>query len=126
VAVFLVDLMAALAVALLLTVVFAAGLGSSRLGPNWLIFFALVLLAAWAGGVWIPPVGPPVLGMYWVPFLFIGLVVAVLWAVTHGPRRVRPAAPPRPEAEEEVGTTFSVLVWILMIGLAIAVLLAYV
>jgi len=121
--VFLVDLMLALAVALLLTAIFAAGLGSRRLGSNWLIFFGLVTLAAWAGGVWIPPVGPPVLGIYWVPFLFVGLVATVLWAVTNRPEGAEREGN-GPEAEE-VGLTFSLFVWILMIGLALAILLAY-
>lgn len=121
---FLVDLMLALAVALLLTAIFAVGLGSRRLGPNWLIFFGLVMLAAWAGGVWIPPVGPPVLGIYWMPFLFVGLVVTVLWAVTNRPERVEGEGVRGPEAEE-AGLTFSLFIWILMIGLAVAILLAY-
>ena len=122
--------MVALAVALLLTVVFAAGVGSRRLGPNWLVFFGLVLLAAWAGGVWIPPVGPALLGVYWMPFLFVALILAVLWVLTTRARRTGRREVGRVAAQEEmqrpVGVTFSVLVWILMIGLAVAILLAYV
>lgn len=123
---FLVELMTALAVALLLTAVFAVGLRSRGLWRTWLIFFGLVLLAAWAGGVWIPPIGPPMLGVYWMPFLFVGLIIALLWAVTSRSPTAPGERPPRAEMEEEVDTTFSVFVWILMAGLAIAVLLAYV
>ena len=108
----LVELMTALAVALLLTAIFAVGLRSRGLWRNWLIFFGLVSLAAWAGGVWLPPIGPAVVGVYWMPFLFVGLVVALLWAMTSRSHATTRERPPRAKAEERVDTTFSVFVWI--------------
>lgn len=40
----------------------------------------LIFLLSWAGGVWLTPMGPPLLGAYWLPFLLVGLTVALLLA----------------------------------------------
>ena len=122
----LIELMTALAVALLLTAILAATLPVRRLWRGWLLFFGVVLLSAWAGGVWLPPVGPSAVGTYWMPFLFVGLVVALLLAPSIR-RRAREGDGGRDRADEvPVETTFSVLIWVLVIGLAVAILLAYV
>jgi hypothetical protein len=124
--VLLVEVMTALAVAILLTAILAATLPVRRLWRGWLLFFGVVLLSAWAGGVWLPPVGPSVFGIAWMPFLFVGLVIGLLLAPSTR-RRARAAQERvRGEAKVPVETTFSVLIWVLMIGLALAVLLAYV
>jgi Na+/melibiose symporter-like transporter len=124
--VLLVELMVALGVALLVTAIFAVGLRTRSVWPNWLIFFGLVLLAAWAGGVWITPVGPAVRGIYWVPFLFVGLIMAVLLTAVVAPGSTLTRWKTRTEREGETEIAFSVLVWVLAIGLAMAVFLAYV
>lgn len=122
----LVEVMTALAVAILLTAILAATLPVRRLWRGWLLFFGAVLLAAWAGGVWLPPVGASAVGIYWMPFLFVGLVVALLLAPSIR-RRARERSQRAEGAEKvPVETTFSVLMWVLMIGLAVAILLAYV
>jgi len=124
--VLLVEVMVALAVSMLLTAVLAASLPARRLWRGWLIFFGLVLLAAWAGGVWLPPVGPSFLGVYWMPFLFIGLVIALLFApmVRRGASAQERAD--RGRGPEALATVLSMLVWILMTGLAVVILLAYI
>jgi hypothetical protein len=122
----LVDLLVALAVALLLTAIFTAGTRSRGIWVTWLLFFAMVLLAAWAGGMWLRPIGPPVRGVYWLPFLVVGLVVALLLAATMPRAPVLHGRAPGPERGPEVEMTFSIFFWVLMVGLAIAILLAYV
>ncbi len=66
----------ALAVAPLLGIILWAGL--RRPGPwaddevgeiGLLMFFLLIFLAAWAGGTWICAIGPPLWGVYRVPFV---------------------------------------------------------
>jgi hypothetical protein len=51
------------------------------------VFFALIFLAAWAGGVWIAPMGPVLFGVYWVPFVVFGLIFALLLAAAMVPAR---------------------------------------
>jgi hypothetical protein len=73
-------LMLALVMALVLSAIFA--LGFRRTGP-WAsvpLFFLIIFLASWAGGIWLAPVGPPLWGTYWLPFLMVGLVFALLLA----------------------------------------------
>jgi hypothetical protein len=52
------EFLAALTVALLVCALFALAIRSSvrRTGFGW--FFLIVLLATWAGGVWLRPFGP--------------------------------------------------------------------
>ena len=54
-------------------------LEGKRTGFIWL--FLTILLSSWAGGVWVRPFGPPLLGIHWFPFLSSGLIVALIFAV---------------------------------------------
>jgi len=55
------------------------------------VFLLIILtLLVWAGGTWSQPYGPMLWGKYWLPFLVIGLVLALLLAATAPPRSSRP------------------------------------
>jgi hypothetical protein len=77
---FIWDLVFALAVGLIFAAIFS--LVFRRTGPwaSFFVFFAIIALAAWAGGVWLQPVGPPLFGVFWVPFLIFGFIFAILMA----------------------------------------------
>jgi hypothetical protein len=66
------------AIALVLSLVFAAVIRrrGPRVGFFW--FFLLIFLATWAIGVWVQPFGPSLWGGYWLPFLIAGFIVALL------------------------------------------------
>jgi len=74
---FFLNLLFALIFGLLITIVFAAGF--NRRGPwnNIIIFFVIVFLATWAGGIWIIPFGPNLFGVAWLPYLLIALLVGL-------------------------------------------------
>ncbi len=65
-----------------------------RTGPvdGWVWLFLLILLATWAGGIWLKPFGPVVLGVHWFTFIIAGIIVVLLLSVSrgfrtrHGPR----------------------------------------
>jgi len=124
---FFIDLLFALAVALLLTLIFAAILGARGPLGQCLGLFARRFSGRWAGGLWITPFGPPLFDTYWLPFLFVGLIFALLLAA------VAPVAPPRTRREaiaqareeEAAVAALTVFFWILIIALAGAVVLAY-
>lgn len=90
------DLMLALAVGLVLTLVFAVGL--RRRGPwaSVVLFFLIVFLGSWAAGVWVGPRGPALWGVHWLPALMFGLALALLLAAAF------PAAPPRRSRREQI------------------------
>ena len=49
-------------------------------GLIWL--FLLLFLGTWAGGVWLSPFGPSFYGVYWIPFIVIGVLLALIFAST--------------------------------------------
>lgn len=127
---FWLDLLFAVVVAIVLTAVFAGGL--RRVGPweGLLWFFLIILFAAWVGGAWMRPIGPPLWGVYWVPFLWFGLLVALLLAAA------TPSRPPRTreEAAEQAGAeaaaagtsvALGVFFWLLLIGLLLTIIISY-
>jgi hypothetical protein len=126
-----IDFVFAVTIALLLVLLFS--LAFQYRGPwnNALLFFAVVLMATWAGGVWLSPIGPAVGGFYWLPFLVAGLVVSLLLAAT--------AIPSKPESTVELvdpterrarrwaaGTALGIAFWVLMMLLLAAVFARYV
>jgi hypothetical protein len=77
----------------------------------------------WAGGVWVTPVGPPIFGVYWLPFLLIGLFVVLLIAAGSTPERRPPAE--TVAREEEAALGLSAFFWVLLLVLAIAIAAGY-
>lgn len=79
-----------LIIAAILSAVF--GVGFRRYGPweGFVSFFLVLLLAAWAGALWMQPFGPPLLGFYWLPVFALTLLIAVLLASTTPSSRYRP------------------------------------
>ena len=49
--------------------------------------FWIIFLATWAGGIWVRPFGPSFRGIYWLPFLWIGIITVLILAVFY-PRRI--------------------------------------
>ncbi len=122
----------ALLIALLLTLIFGVGLGGRGWGAGILVFFVVLFLATWAGGLWIGPYGPPLWGVSWLTFLLVGLFVVLLLAAlaprpprTGGPgTRVAKRETEAPEGDTDV-MAVGAFFWILMFGLIIAIIAAY-
>ncbi len=126
---FIVDVLFALVMAAIFTMIFAIGL--RRTGPwsSILVFFAVVFLAAWAGGLWISPAGPVFLGIYWVPILLVAFLVALLLASIRPPptRHVETISEAETEAQQRraVERAFDAFFWALLIGFMIVIVLGY-
>lgn len=95
--------------------------------PVFLSFFFAIL----AGGLWLTPVGPPLVGVYWVPFLFVAIFIALFWAAAPPPPRRKGHRTAQPSAHNlqdnpptgPVG--LGVLFWLLLAGLAMVALFRY-
>ena len=126
----LVEAVFALAIAFLLTVIFIALGRRARSRRGIIIFFSLVFLAAWAGGVWITPVGPRFLGVYWLSFFIAGLIFALLQEALSASRK---RAVPRDtierlEAKEgrEIEQVFDIFSFILLVAFIAVIVIGYV
>jgi hypothetical protein len=121
------ELVFALAIALFLTITYTAVVRRVKSKRRILAFFSVVFLAAWAGGIWITPAGPTFLGIYWLSFLVIGLLFALLFEVItglSGPRRLKEKEVGR-EAEE-MQTELSLSFFILFVAFIILIVLGYI
>jgi hypothetical protein len=127
---FFVHLVFALFIAILLSAIFAVGF--RRKGPweSLVLFFLLLFLISWAGGVWLAPMGPPLWGGYWLPFLLVGVIMALLLAALAPPPRessVELVEEGKETAERRaVLTGLGVFFWILVAALVVAIVIRYV
>jgi len=125
---FLAEMLFALCMAMLFTLIFAIGL--RRMGPwaNVWIFFLIIFLAAWAGSLWISPAGPVFIGIAWLPILFISFLLAILLASFNPPQQPEPKVETISEVKDKEAAVraFDAFFWILLISLVVIILLGYV
>jgi hypothetical protein len=98
--------------------------------PAWpgLAFLVVILFfITWAGGIWLRPLGPVLWYVYWVPFVAVGIVAALILIAStprSQPRNRREALQAR-EEERALVTAFGAFFWILVAVLLIAVVVRY-
>ena len=129
------EFLISLVVALVLCVIFALVTRSKARRTGFVWFFLFVLVATWAGGVWIRPFGPTLSDVRWLQFLVVGLLVVLMFAL------FAPLKPPRGRHEtldqlEEIAkqkeltkvtyTTLGIVFWVIFIILIIAIIARYV
>jgi hypothetical protein len=126
---FIIDVLFALLMAGIFTLIFAVAF--RRPGPwsSVLAFFLVLFLASWAGGLWISPTGPAFIGIFWVPILLVALLVALLLASV-GPQRPQRVetiseAQAKDRQRETTLRAFDAFFWALVIGFAIVIVLGY-
>jgi hypothetical protein len=127
---FLADAIFALGIAFFLTVVFAVLGRRARSRRGLTLFFLIVFLAGWAGGVWISPVGPSWLGVYWLSFFIVGLIFALL---LEGLAAFSKRSAVREKIEEieakeerEIEGLFNAFLLTLLVLFAVAIVIGYV
>jgi hypothetical protein len=129
---FFIDFLFALVFALIIAGIFAAAFGSRGPWESFLLFFIVLLLFTWAGGVWVTPFGPVLFGGYWLPFLIVAIVVALLLAAAVPPedrredRLIETAEPVRPPEETATLATVGFFFWLFIFVLIVAIVIAYI
>jgi hypothetical protein len=127
----LVDFLVAFFVALLLASIVFVGL--KRAGPwaSFLFLFLALFLATWAGGIWIMPIGRPLGGVYWLPFLMAGIVFALLLAAVVPPEKTEESTiqlvteEEKKTREKTVRRTAGLLFWLFAAVLILTIVLRY-
>lgn len=129
------EFLISLVVALVLCVIFALITRKRARRTGFVWFFLFVLMATWAGGVWVRPFGPAISEVRWLQFLVVGLLVVLIFAL------FAPLRPPRDRHEtldqlEEIARqkeltkvtyiTLGIVFWVILVILIIAIIVRYV
>jgi hypothetical protein len=125
---FLADLLFALAIALLLTGLFSLGFRRRDPWGNIFLFILLFFLLVWAAGAWIPPIGPTIYDVAWIPMIVVGLVFLLLLvaAIPAEPSYRRRPAEKAPMVTESAIVALGVVFWLLILILLGAIIVAYI
>jgi hypothetical protein len=120
------DVILALVLATLFATIFGV-MGRSREGvPGALPIFILFFLFAWAGGLWLRPIGPPLFGRYWVPgLLMVALIFLLLAALAGRSSRTDKDMTEQKEIKYSTAAAVGTLFWLLVGVLLIAVIFGY-
>jgi hypothetical protein len=129
------EFMISLVVALVLYVIVALVTRKKVRRTGFVWFFLFVLMATWAGGVWIRPFGPALSDVRWLQFLVVGLLVVLMFAL------FAPLTPPQGRQDtidqlEEIARqkeltqmtyiTLGIVFWVIFVILIIAIIARYV
>ncbi len=90
--------------------------------------FVVIFLGSWAGGIWITPVGPNVMGVYWLSAFVVGLLFTLAMsalAVRRTRRRERTEGEVAGE-ERELEAVIDAFIWILVGSLVVLIVFGYV
>lgn len=129
------EFLISLSIALLICVVYALITRSDvrRTGFGWFLLF--VLLATWAGGIWLRPFGPVWGDIRWLQFLIAGLVVLLLFALFapfKKPRGRRDTIDQlqeiarQKEVQKMTYVTLGIVFWVILAILIVAITIRYV
>lgn len=123
---FIYELVSALVIAFLFAVLFSVLFRSRETAPGFTFAFILFFLFAWAGGLWLGPFGPPLLGVYWLPGIVLVILIFLLLGifVDRAPQ-TKQEAKAELETRQAIGTLFGVFFWLLIVGLVVAIVLGY-
>jgi hypothetical protein len=72
------EFLIALIIALFFTTVLAVSGKKHRSWRKIVSIFLIMLFASWAGGIWITPVGPAFLGIYWLSYFMVALILVLI------------------------------------------------
>jgi cytochrome c oxidase assembly factor CtaG len=114
-------------IALLFTLVFTVLFG--RRGPwaSVAIFFLVLFLATLGIGRYIRYMGPAAFGIYWLPFLLIGLLFSLLLAAALPAGRVETREERRRAGKEEGQSRVALdsFFWFLIVALVLLIVMSY-
>jgi hypothetical protein len=100
-------------------------------GPwnNLVLFFIVIFLSTWAGGIWLYPFGPYLWGITWLPFMLVALFITVLLISVTPPKEgttVELVDQNKKEAEKKmIKKSVSAFLVIIIIALVVAIIGRY-
>ena len=125
---FFLDFIIAFSIAIIFVLILRAIFGRrAPFGSVWILLLFLFLVT-WAGGVWLVPFGPTLFDVAWLPFLVVGVFIAIVLATTVPPESRHPRTVEEARSEGATATALAgltVFFWITIVLTLIAILLAY-
>jgi hypothetical protein len=128
------ELVTALVTAGVLAYLFAKHIRRRGRRSGFFWFFLLIFMVTWAGGIWLVPFGPMIMGIHWLPFALIGLLGALVISLLADRRypanrheTIELLAQIQEERERDRMTylSLSAVFWATLLVLAVAVVLRY-
>lgn len=130
---FFLHLFFALCIALILAAVFTAAARNRGREADFVMILLVIFFGAWAGGVWLAPIGPVLWSVSWLPFFLVGLLFALILAAFPGPSgRERGDTvefvdkSERRKQRRQNRLAVNIFFWILLAVLVLAIISAYV
>jgi MFS family permease len=129
------ELVTALVIAGTLSYLFAHNLKRRGKRSGFFWFFLLIFMITWAGGLWLMPFGPALLGIHWLPFAMIGLVGAIVVSLLAGRRYPRnrhetidllERVEKGRELQKVTYLSLNIFFWLVLLVLVMAVVFRYV
>ncbi|MBD3182451.1 hypothetical protein GF312_09180 [Candidatus Poribacteria bacterium] len=116
----------AVGIGFLFTAIFTLGFRRRGTKSGIILFLIVIILASWAGGLWINPTGPSIVGVYWVPFVIVGFIFAIILAGTlfTSPQREIDVIHAE-QAESSIEDAANIFLWLLIGILLVMVILGY-
>ncbi|NLP03082.1 MAG: hypothetical protein GX089_11345 [Fibrobacter sp.] len=105
--------------AIIFTAIYGFGFHS---GPRsaLVIFFSVIFSSVWAAGLWLRPVGPMFMGVFWLPLIAVALIFSVLLAFGIGGISYKSKDP-----QAVSPTPLVVFFWVLAVFLIVAIITGY-
>jgi DMSO reductase anchor subunit len=124
---FLLHLCLALIMALFMTAIYRFVPRRQYPMPS-ILFFIIVFLGVWLGGVWITPVGPSVWNVHWLPFFLASLIFVLLMLAikTQINRRRLQQQDKDVEKENVTRAALGSFFWVLIVLLILGIVMHYV
>lgn len=125
-----IDFLYAVFFALLLSAVFFWVFGWRRRWVDFGLFFVLLFLATWAGGIWLRPFGGMLYGRNWLPFFTVAVIIALLLAAVSIPERSTTTVELRQSRRKERArqtalASVSIFFYAVVLALIIAIVAGY-
>ncbi len=121
------DFLIAFIIAMFFTMVLAVSGQKHRSWKKIVTIFLIILFTSWAGGVWITPVGPSFLGIYWISFFIIALILALVMEIMASLHATDSNIDKREnqKKEETLEIVLSISFFMLMIAVIIIIIAGY-
>lgn len=122
-----IDVLFAMTIALMITIVFAVAFKTrGPWGSVW-AFFLIIFLAVWAASLWVNPAGPEVFGYSLIPIALVGVIFALIIAssVSTGSQAEIKSPSSDPSLRKSNFSGFSVYFWLTLLMLSIIIIFGY-